>query len=73
MLGRPFNDDDDNDDGGVVVVVKRKGSYVCFGLIPKGLFTFFGFFGSAEFSPWKTLSEFTELRKYTQRSLRVFL
>ena len=27
-------------------------------MVPKGLLTFFGFLGNAEFSPWKRLLEF---------------
>ena len=31
-------------------------------MVPKGLLTFLGFLGYAEFSPWKRLPEFIELR-----------
>ena len=43
-----------------------------YGMVPKGLLTFLGFLGNAEFSPCKRLLEFIELRK-SQKSLRVFL
>ena len=36
---------------------------VSYGVVPKGFLTFLGFLGNAEFSPWKRLSEFIELRK----------
>ena len=32
-------------------------------MVPKGLLTFLGILGNAEFSPWERLPEFTELRK----------
>ena len=34
-----------------------------YGMVPKGLLTFLGFLGNAEFSPWKRLPELIELRK----------
>ena len=40
-------------------------------MVPKGLLTFLGFLGNAEFSPWKRLPEFIKLWK-SYKSLRVF-
>ena len=34
-----------------------------YGVVPNGLLTCPGFLGNAEFSPWKRLREFVELRK----------
>ena len=34
-----------------------------YGVVPKGLLTFLGYLGNAEFSPWKRLPAFIELRK----------
>ena len=33
-------------------------------MVPKGLLTFLGFLGNAEFSPWKRLPEFIEKEKF---------
>ena len=33
-----------------------------YGVLPKGLLTFLGFLGNAEFSPWKRTPELIELR-----------
>ena len=55
----------------VVVVLVSFFVFFCFvffwggryGVVPKGLVTFLGLLGNAEFSPWKRLPEFIELRK----------
>ena len=49
---------------------------IMYGVVPKGLLTFLGFLGSAEFGPWKILPEFNKLRKSLKKiliiSVRVF-
>ena len=46
--------------------------HLIYGVVPQGLLTFLGFLGNAEFSPWKRLPEFNELRK-SQKSLGAFV
>ena len=36
---------------------------IVYGVVPKGLLTFLGFLGSAEFSPWRRNPEFLEVIK----------
>ena len=44
-----------------------------YGVDPKGLITFLGFLGNAEFSPWMRLPEFTELQKSKKKFVGVFV
>ena len=46
-----------------ILIIVYLESVKLYGVVPKVLLTFLGFLGNAEFSPWKRLPEFVELRK----------
>ena len=44
-----------------------------YGAVPKGLLTFLGFLGNAEFSPWNRLPEFINSGSYKKKFVVVFV